>query len=417
MSNMNSSSGGSGIISCCNESNVINQGTAENAGKVTGRIIESLLSDSNLFTRETLDQVPKMNPNEIQIGRLLGRGGFNFVRQVAPYSNEHEYDEYDEYEWQQQQQKQKYVIKYLNFEKVKRGKRYARGSADLAIEAYFLASIRHDNIIQMFGMTEGSIVANVAKGTEECFFLVLEQIKYTLRTKLHEWQYEEKKNKKGYFLSRNGRNQRSVRFQTRLQTIQQLTSAIAYLHSKSIVYRDIKPDNIGFDANGVLKLFDFGLAKELKHRDLHPEDGTYKLTGSTGSCRYMAPEVALFQRYNLSADIFSLAIISWEILSLQKPFESYDNLQYKKYVVRDGLRPKIEKKGKHSHWPKELQSMLTTSWDKDFTQRPTCPDIQKTITNVITTVTRSTNNTTTAGTTNIRFSRYRRILSAPVDQA
>lgn len=52
-----------------------------------------------------------------------------------------------------------------------------------------------------------------------------------------------------------------------------------------------KPENIGFDVKGVVKVFDFGLAKEL-----HPEDklanDTYKMTGNTGSIRYMAPEVA-----------------------------------------------------------------------------------------------------------------------------
>jgi serine/threonine protein kinase len=52
-----------------------------------------------------------------------------------------------------------------------------------------------------------------------------------------------------------------------------------------------KPDNVGFDAAGEVKIFDFGLAKRLD-----PEDKTdtelYLLTGNTGSLRYMAPEGA-----------------------------------------------------------------------------------------------------------------------------
>lgn len=54
------------------------------------------------------------------------------------------------------------------------------------------------------------------------------------------------------------------------------------------MYRDLKPDNIGFDVRGDLKLFDFGLSRQLPPQRL--TDGTYRMTGDTGSPRYMAPE-------------------------------------------------------------------------------------------------------------------------------
>jgi serine/threonine protein kinase len=57
----------------------------------------------------------------------------------------------------------------------------------------------------------------------------------------------------------------------------------------SIIYRDLKPDNVGFDVRGDVKIFDFGLAKEIDPRQMDAE-GTYKLTADTGSLRYMAPE-------------------------------------------------------------------------------------------------------------------------------
>ena len=58
-----------------------------------------------------------------------------------------------------------------------------------------------------------------------------------------------------------------------------------------ILFRDLKPDNVGFDIRGDAKIFDFGLAKEL-----HPQDKVgadqFRLSGVTGSRRYMAPEGA-----------------------------------------------------------------------------------------------------------------------------
>ncbi len=70
-------------------------------------------------------------------------------------------------------------------------------------------------------------------------------------------------------------------------------------HNLSILMHRRKPDNIGFDGKDSLKLFDFGLAKELKPYKKHA-DGTYHLTANTGSRRYMAPvstDARLFEDY------------------------------------------------------------------------------------------------------------------------
>lgn len=69
-----------------------------------------------------------------------------------------------------------------------------------------------------------------------------------------------------------------------------ISSAFWFLHySLSILLSVLfqKPENVGFDIRGDIKIFDFGLAKEVRDPD---DDGNYKLTGYCGSPMYMAPE-------------------------------------------------------------------------------------------------------------------------------
>ena len=58
-----------------------------------------------------------------------------------------------------------------------------------------------------------------------------------------------------------------------------------------VIHRDLKPDNMGWTADGQFKLFDFGLCTCVRKEETQHE--TYELTGCTGSIRYMAPEVVL----------------------------------------------------------------------------------------------------------------------------
>jgi serine/threonine protein kinase len=96
----------------------------------------------------------------------------------------------------------------------------------------------------------------------------------------------------------------------------------------------------------VPKLFDFGLAKELKskYRDHGPHDdeGTYKLTARSGTRRYMAPEVALSQPYNEKVDVYSLGVMLYQVASLVAPFGGYSLLRHEEEVLRGGNRPNLE---------------------------------------------------------------------------
>lgn len=92
-----------------------------------------------------------------------------------------------------------------------------------------------------------------------------------------------------------------------------------------------------FDVRKDAKLFDFGLAIEF---DCEKHD-KFKMTGDTGTTRYMAPEVALHQPYTAKADVYSFGILLWQILSLEDPYGKMTEARIEYSVANLGLRPKI----------------------------------------------------------------------------
>jgi serine/threonine protein kinase len=111
--------------------------------------------------------------------------------------------------------------------------------------------------------------------------------------------------------------------------------------NSSIIYRDLKPNNIGFDVRDDVKIFDFGLATEYDPHKVN-KNSAFKLTGDTGTIRYMAPEVALKQRYDETADVYSFSVLLWEMIALKDPYEGLSDQAVERKVIYAGHRPKID---------------------------------------------------------------------------
>ncbi|KAI3915396.1 hypothetical protein MKW98_022354 [Papaver atlanticum] len=113
-----------------------------------------------------------------------------------------------------------------------------------------------------------------------------------------------------------------------------LSRGLSYLHSKHIAHRNVKTENLLFDANGTLKIAGFGVARVEAQ---NPSD----MTGATGTLGYMAPEVLCGDPYDRKCDVYSFGICLWEIYCCDMPYPDLSLVKVSSAVVQKYLPPEI----------------------------------------------------------------------------
>jgi serine/threonine protein kinase len=97
----------------------------------------------------------------------------------------------------------------------------------------------------------------------------------------------------------------------------QICEALSYIHAHGLIHRDLKPSNIMVDEDRLVRLMDFGLAKFIADDAAVTADGRL-----VGTFRYMSPEQILGEKLDARADLYSLGVILYELLSGRAPFDA-----------------------------------------------------------------------------------------------
>uniref|UniRef100_A0A8C1L492 Protein kinase C n=1 Tax=Cyprinus carpio TaxID=7962 RepID=A0A8C1L492_CYPCA len=135
----------------------------------------------------------------------------------------------------------------------------------------------------------------------------------------------------------------------------EIICGLQYLHSKGIIYRDLKLDNVMLNKDGHIKIADFGMCKENML-------GENRATTFCGTPDYIAPEILLGQKYSFSVDWWSFGVLLYEMLIGQSPFQGDDEDE-----LFESIRMDVP------HYPrwitKEAKDLLEKLFERDPTRR------------------------------------------------
>eukprot|EP01128_Nolandella_sp_AFSM9_P010657 TRINITY_DN7400_c0_g1_i1.p1 TRINITY_DN7400_c0_g1~~TRINITY_DN7400_c0_g1_i1.p1 ORF type:complete len:412 (-),score=80.25 TRINITY_DN7400_c0_g1_i1:155-1339(-) len=144
--------------------------------------------------------------------------------------------------------------------------------------------------------------------------------------------------------------------QLRFIMAKQIADSMLYLHSRNIIHRDLKSLNLLINGHFEIKICDFGLSRVI--------DKNQPMTSNIGTVAWIAPEIFSSKKlYSEKADVYSYAVILWELLTRKMPFGEAEAFTIPVLVTK-GKRPAIPKKSN-----KDYVKLIEKCWNQKADKR------------------------------------------------
>ena len=155
-------------------------------------------------------------------------------------------------------------------------------------------------------------------------------------------------------------NQKVINWKDAIYFVHQILSALIHAHSKGVIHRDIKPQNIMLLKDGTIKVTDFGIAR-FSHNE------TQTMTDrAIGSVHYISPEQARGSIIDEKADLYSVGVMLYEMITGKLPFEADNAVSVAIMQMQSNPKPPREI---NPNIPKGLEQIILHSMEKESSHR------------------------------------------------
>ncbi|CAJ1947287.1 unnamed protein product [Cylindrotheca closterium] len=298
--------------------------------------------------------------------------------------------------------KDQLAMKSLDPAKLGTQNAFVDAAVDLAREANILSKLDHQNIIRLRGvpctsLSESFSDAEVSSQSDDGYFILLDTIDETLKSRLSRWRRDLRTSAKG---RKKGTISRALSFDAWKKKVSKQASKVddakmkdrmriaavgvacgmQYLHEEGVIMQDLSVSNVGFDQRtGEVRIFDFGMAHKVNELS-NPLQDKREEGLVCGTPRYMAPEVMQGAGGSKESDVFSFGVMLYEICTLQSFFSLDTDLQCFEKHVLSGERPSLDRTVPCM----QTRNLISSCWATDPKDRPTFDEIVDVLVTILT---------------------------------